>query len=654
MSLLKRQLGTGHGRELWPVLAVLLLAVLVPTACVLWFMNAAMSSERLAVRQRLTDLYHQRAGQMQTALDSYWAGRLAELGAYSGLPPAERFAKLVVHGAADSVIVFDESGKPAYPAIEAGEHSPPELSDKWIDAQRLELDPSHSPEAASAYAELAKDANAPSTRALALQGQVRCLLQAGKKDDALAVLTGPLAEAELRSASDARGRLIAPSARLLALQLMDDRGSRQFAELLARLAERVNDYGPPPMPSAQRRFLMSQLAALSAAPPEMPTRSAETIAAEYADNPPALPAPGQLAPAHAPGLWQVRSADGSVVVIFSQQRLLGEMTAAAELDEAYAGATFHLVPPEWQDGNHAAFLRLSAGEFLSDWLLDVRLGEQDPFAAASSRQRMLYLWTGLMGVLIVGATGAAVALHLRRQARMTRLKNDLIATVSHELKTPLASMRVLVDTLLAGRCRDDQQQQEYLAMIARENHRLSRLIDNFLTFSRMERNKRAFDFKPLDVEKLVSHTVQVVQEQFNRPGCLLTADAGKDLPTVIGDRDAMVTVLLNLLDNAYKYTGDEKEIHLRARRNTNGICLEVRDNGIGLSRQAARKVFERFYRVDQSLARSAEGCGLGLSIVKFIVDAHGGTVSVDSQPGKGSTFRVHLPAVNESPGASQR
>jgi signal transduction histidine kinase len=117
-----------------------------------------------------------------------------------------------------------------------------------------------------------------------------------------------------------------------------------------------------------------------------------------------------------------------------------------------------------------------------------------------------------------------------------------------------------------------------------------------------------------------------------------------DLPPVIGDREALVTVLVNLLDNAHKYTGDDKHVVLRASASGEQVCLEVQDNGIGIPRRAMRKVFDRFYQVDQSLARKTGGCGLGLSIVRFIIEAHEGTIEVDSQVGKGSVFTVRLPA----------
>jgi signal transduction histidine kinase len=279
------------------------------------------------------------------------------------------------------------------------------------------------------------------------------------------------------------------------------------------------------------------------------------------------------------------------------------------------------------------------------WSLTLSVDMQSPFLdEAARRQRAAYMWTAGLGIAAIVALAVIVAGYVARQARLTRLKNDLIATVSHELKTPLASMRVLVDTLLAGRAEGERQATEYLELISRENERLSRLIDNFLTFSRMERNKRAFERERVDVGEAVRSAAGSVEERFTAPDCRLGVKIADDVSAVEGDRDALITVVLNLLDNAHKYTGESKDVTVTVRADGGSTCVSVADNGIGMTRRQARRVFDRFYQADQRLSRSAAGCGLGLSIVKFIVDAHGGSIDVDSRPGEGSTFTVRLPA----------
>jgi signal transduction histidine kinase len=244
---------------------------------------------------------------------------------------------------------------------------------------------------------------------------------------------------------------------------------------------------------------------------------------------------------------------------------------------------------------------------------------------------------------LIFAAAVIAAQAVRKQIKLNKLKNDFIATVSHELKTPLASIRLLVDTLLEGNYKDQQQAVEYFHLVSKENERLTRLIDNFLTFSRMERNKQAFTMRRTKPASIALAAADAVKTKFTNGRCKFDLDIEEGLPDIFADHDAMVTVLVNLLDNAYKYSYDDKHIVLRACAENSSVCFTVLDNGIGLSRRFVKKIFKRFYQVDRSLSRRVEGCGLGLSIAKFIVDAHRGSITVDSKPGKGSTFTVKLP-----------
>ncbi len=668
------KLGAGGGPRLWPAVAVLLAAVLVPTAFVLWFMAAAMGNERLAVRQRLTDVYAQQLRQAQRRLDEHWAEKLRALELATGLPAAEAFEELVRSGVADAAAIFDESGRLAYPTAAAapastGREPPPQ----WQQASQLELEQEDFPKAAEAYGRIAEFETDVGLRAQALQAQARCLARAGKVSEAVGILAGALAADECRSARDPFGRLIAPNALLYALQLIRPQGSESWNAVAKDLAERVSHYDGPAMPSSQRLFLMRGLQA--AARISLPTLSAEQLAAEYAAA--GLPRPTRAILAPAAPIWTLASADGRVVALFRDATFSGTLSSLGPDRSALVGArvvfrgppcdrTLESLGPDrsalvgarvaFQHGPDPAnslvpFLALPASRYMPDWNMLLYLEGPDPFAAAAESRNALYLWTGGLGIALVAVLAAAMVAFLYRQARLTRLKNDLIATVSHELKTPLSSMRVLVDTLLEGRCTDDRQATEYLRLIAKENERLSRLIDNFLTFSRMERNKRAFELAEADLNEIVREAVAAVEERFAGPGSRLEVDLAAGLPAVRVDRDALVTVVLNLLDNAWKYSGDAQLVHLRTYAAGGSACIEVADNGIGMSRRTARRIFERFYQADRSLARSAGGCGLGLSIVKFILDAHGGSIDVASRPGVGSTFTVALPARREQDSA---
>jgi signal transduction histidine kinase len=277
------------------------------------------------------------------------------------------------------------------------------------------------------------------------------------------------------------------------------------------------------------------------------------------------------------------------------------------------------------------------------WQIALTLGNDRSMEEAARQRTARYLWIGYLVIAALCLTGLVMAQLFRRQLRLARLKTDLVAAVSHELKTPLASMRLLVDSLLEDPEFDRRKTREYLTLIAGENLRLTRLIENFLTFSRLERNRQHFEFTDLQPSTVVQTAVSALKERFDQPGCYLDVQVEPNLPEFDGDCDALVTVLINLLDNAYKYTQGEKSITLRAFRAQDTIAFEVRDNGIGIAPREHKRIFQRFYQVDQRLARETGGCGLGLAIVASIVRAHGGRVDVRSQPDEGSIFTVLLP-----------
>ncbi len=636
---------TGHGRELWPVLLLLLVAVIVPTVCVLWFMKEAMRNERLAVRQKIENAYRSQLDTVVGELKTYWEDKekaLAEAESDTAAP--EIFANLVTDGVCDSVIIYDSSGRLRYPSsAQIPSATEEHESLEWGEAGRLEYEQNSPAAAAVAYAKIAEQATDLSLPARALQAQARCLAKTGQKQAAVEILAVTLADAKYRDAKDTNGRLIVPNAQLFALQLIDDPTHSDYKRTLELVVLQLTNYSDPGLPSSQRRFLMKELQALVPDCPPFPTLAAENLAADYLESNPRLPAAIYLMPTPLPDLWQLASPNKTVVALFRQQSIVSDMQALVETQISLTGASLKILPPTNERPHPAPFLAVPIGEQLSNWQLALYLEGPDPFAATADKRIASYLWTGILVIVVIAMLALLLARYVSRQMRLTRLKNDLIATVSHELKTPLSSMRVLVDTLLEGRCRNTQQEREYLHLIAKENVRLSRLIDNFLTFSRMERHKQAFEFTDVRVEEIVREAQDAVRDRCESPGCRFDVDIAANLPIITGDRDALITVILNLLDNAYKYSEDDKHIALRAYAADANVCLEVEDNGAGLSPRAIKKIFDRFYQVDQSLSRETGGCGLGLSIVKFIVDAHGGKIDVKSQVGKGSTFTVKLP-----------
>jgi two-component system phosphate regulon sensor histidine kinase PhoR len=259
-----------------------------------------------------------------------------------------------------------------------------------------------------------------------------------------------------------------------------------------------------------------------------------------------------------------------------------------------------------------------------------------------------YVFGGLILALVtttVAGTAATLAV-LSREAKVARLQTDFVNKVSHDLRTPLTSIRMFVETLQLGRLQDPAKQSEALAIISDETTRLSALINRLLDWARMESGRRSYQLHPEPVERIVDDALAAFAPQRLDQRVKLTRSIAPDLPPVMADRPALADALLDLLNNAYKYTGgDEKRIEVRATRAGPTVLLEVVDNGPGIPAREQKRIFDKFYRGTEPLLRTIEGTGLGLAMVKHIVAGHGGKVTVASDLGKGATFTIALPAV---------
>jgi signal transduction histidine kinase len=330
--------------------------------------------------------------------------------------------------------------------------------------------------------------------------------------------------------------------------------------------------------------------------------------------------------------------------------------AAARFPRDYA--SFRLLPPA-EAGPSIATLRRLLNEVapqghativarhplqapLDGFTLAAEVSGDDPAATLAFRNRTWYI--ALLALLYTGiGVGFGLTLReMRRAYKLSRLKTDFVANISHELRTPLTSVRLFAETLRQGRAQGPQEVQQCLELLTKETQRLSSLVEKLLDWSRLESGRKLLRREPTAVEALIDHVGEVFRAQ--QLGATYETQIEPGLPPVSVDRDAMAQVIFNLLHNAVKFTGPDKQIALRARRGDRGVAIEVEDNGIGIREKDRKRIFERFYRADDLLSRRTEGTGLGLAIAKRLVEAHGGRIDVDSRQGGGSIFRVQLPA----------
>jgi two-component system, OmpR family, phosphate regulon sensor histidine kinase PhoR len=262
------------------------------------------------------------------------------------------------------------------------------------------------------------------------------------------------------------------------------------------------------------------------------------------------------------------------------------------------------------------------------------------------QQSVFEVTIGLLLVTFCAALGAGATLTLvgiRQDRRLAALQIDFVSKVSHELKTPLTSIRMFVDTLRMGRVTERPQIEHCLEVISKETDRLSLLIGRLLSWGAMEAGAFKLDRQPVDVKRIVSSAVEVFQPQLHDKKVQLLVQVEDDLPVIQADASSMIDALINLLTNALKYRGASERIELSARARNGRIELSVRDFGMGIAKREQPRIFERFYRSESRDVKAISGTGLGLAIARHVVLAHGGTLELDSKVDEGSTFTIVVP-----------
>jgi signal transduction histidine kinase len=253
-----------------------------------------------------------------------------------------------------------------------------------------------------------------------------------------------------------------------------------------------------------------------------------------------------------------------------------------------------------------------------------------------------FLILGFLSLMIIG--GLVLTRHIvNKELALARLKSDFVSNVSHELRTPLALIRLYAETLELGRITTGDKKQQYYRIIRKESERLTALINNILDFSRIEAGRKEYEFRNTDIAELVRNTLESYRYQIEQQGFAFEENIDSNLPAVPVDREAIARALVNLVNNALKYSRDEKFLGVKLYRDNGVVKLEVADHGIGITRRDQSKIFEKFYRAGDPLVHNTKGSGLGLSLVRHITQAHGGEIAVESTPGKGSRFILSLP-----------
>ena len=324
-----------------------------------------------------------------------------------------------------------------------------------------------------------------------------------------------------------------------------------------------------------------------------------------------------------------------VLLVFNGLKILNSVIEESGLAETFPGSCRMIVTPSGEGIS-------PGGPFRGFWL---QFDEMEVSSwAQSSLPFPIFYW--LILFLVVGFTafgGYLVWRDVSRELAIADMRSHFVASVSHELKTPLTAIRMFAEALAMGVHKRPEAQQEYLHTIINESERLSRLLNNVLDFSKIEQGTRTYRIAPTSLGEVVSAAERALAFPLDQKGFQLEVEIGDGIPPVQADKDALKQAVINLLHNAMKYSGESRKILLKLRREGETARIDVIDFGIGISEEDRGHIFGKFFRVSGIENQRIPGTGLGLTIVSHITQSHGGRIEVESLPGKGSTFSIVLP-----------
>lgn len=291
----------------------------------------------------------------------------------------------------------------------------------------------------------------------------------------------------------------------------------------------------------------------------------------------------------------------------------------------------------------SATVKTNFTENFPPWLLELYQKEPHLLDAFLTSRRGVYFY---MFLLIAGILAFGLILTVRsisHELELAKMKSDFVSTISHEFKSPLTSLRQIAEMLQSGRVPSEERRQQYYDVLLEQSERLSLLTDNILNLAKIEEGRKEFAFEKTDIGALLHELVSSIQDRVRHEGFHIELKIEDGLPVIFADRAAITQAVANLIDNAIKYSGESKRVIVSSFREGPNLIIAVKDFGIGIKSDEVDKVFERFYRGGDELTRTVKGSGLGLTLVREIVEAHQGKVDVESELGKGSLFSIRLP-----------
>lgn len=627
-----------------PLVAFLIVGVITPAVGILWFMFNSIDNERLATLKKLEILYEQQTRLAIIDFEKHWSNTLTDAEEKKLTTNAEAFSRLIAIPSVISALVFDNEGNITYPSSGAS-NVIPKKNQNWLEAQHAEHKEKNYHLALDYYRDISKNTQGQEKN-LADIATARILKRLKDTSSSIDALLSVFKSAEpnLKGTRDLR---LDAGLRALELTTSINETTRQ-GKIVDELMHRLNNYAAP-LHDSQRFFIMQNLKKLSeqhSISITLPNYQAEWIARNLNT---------QANKAKLLNNWR----RGDLIPITSESSKFVLIAERIELERYlktfFKGQDDHDIDysltklPSSEANNRLNIIyKQELGSPFNGYTLTLSSPSGSKTKHSTNTTFYSYLATGALVLLILIVSSSFVAYRMRKQERLNQLKSDIMATVSHELRTPLSSIRLLVDNLLEEDSTYPDKVHEYIKIISDENERLTRLVNNFLEFSQIDRDKYNFDLRHCNMHNAIKPAIQYVQHRFAREGVEFNPPSKAYQFDIWADPQKITIVIINLLENAFKYSSAPRIIQLDVTEELNSICISVTDTGVGISEKDQKKIFDQFYRVEQTLSRSTEGCGLGLYISSYIVKKHNGYLSVKSTFGEGSTFTIHLPKTSSA------
>jgi len=582
----------------WP-LVLLVLIVLLPCLVMIWMIQRDVVNERLAQKQRIFQLKTRSLEESCMQLNKFWTKINRDVAKILSSKDALLNSETVANaGLADSVILFNSNAMPLLSKahdLPLEEKKRKEYSKPW-----------------KRWGDFSKFA---------------------KNYQKLDRMTKNLLSDDFRDVSDEDGRFLQPYVLLTWLKLARDR--KKLDRELWR--SRFNDLcqltqTDMRIPLSQRVFLKSEIREMDA-DASFPNLKAERLILNYLEHSEKIIVKPGLHFSPVPGVLQYYQLGTDYVLLYREENIFKRLHSILSL-RVVDGFKLQLT-----DRKSNALGR-NIGEVMSGWRVEIKDDQARNVLQSSDSFSQIYF--ALLVCFILGA-GFYVGREVYSTITLAQLKNNLVATVSHELKTPLASSRLLLETIMDNPDLPEEKKSEYLLRITLENRHLCDLVERFLAFSSMERNRYQYHLEKVPVKKILHMLNSEIDLKFTdyRKRLQISCISGEQY--VFVDINAICLLLCNLIENALKYSPGGTPVEVIIEQDLKGISFAVVDKGIGIKKGDLKRIFNRFYQIDHYLSRKYSGCGLGLSIVKYVIKAHKIKIDVTSKPGQGSAFRFVLP-----------